>query len=73
MAEGPFAEYPHPLRPILAGPTLDLNHLTPLTPNANQVHKDKRTEAEKAGLRMFIFMPQKPAQTWQTAVPQGKE
>ena len=48
MAGGPFAEYPHPLRPILAGPTLDLNHLTPLTPHANQVHKDR--EHEKRGM-----------------------
>lgn len=67
----PFARYPLPLRPRLAGLTLGLHHLTLPHPNTNPAQKDRR-QAEKAGLRVFISMPE-PAQTWQTTVPEGKE
>lgn len=70
--QGPFVSYHLPLRARPAGPTLGVNHLTPTLPKCKLSPQRQKTEAETAGLRVFISMP-KLAQTWQTAAPEGKE
>lgn len=67
-----FARYTLPLRPRLTGPTLGLNHLTHPHQKYKPSPQRQKTETEKARLRVFISMPE-PAQTWQTAVSEGKE
>lgn len=68
----PSVSYHLPPRAGLAGSTLGIHHLIPPLPKHKPSSQRQETEAETAGLGVFISMP-KPAQTWQKAAPEGKE